>query len=103
MSSSLSLDLSNSIPEKDQDGFGQIDKKPLKIIPIGKKICMYKHFHHFLNIVDKEGTLSKLFIHSSHVLNSAEQILLEYLDQPKSTSATKCELLFSCFNKILTS
>ena len=37
MSSSLSLDLSNSIPEKDQDGFGQIDKKPLKIIPIGKK------------------------------------------------------------------
>ena len=37
MSSSLSLDLSNSIPEKDQDGSAQTDKKPLKIIPIGNK------------------------------------------------------------------
>ena len=42
MSSSLSLDLSNrenSIPENvqdNQDGFGQIEKKPMKIIPIGK-------------------------------------------------------------------
>ena len=112
MSSSLSLDLSNrdySIPEKDQDnqdGFGQIEKKPMKIIPIGNiLICM--HFKISINLFqfsDKDGTLSKLFIHSSHVLNPAEQILLEYLDQPKSSSATKCELLiFSCFNKILMS
>ena len=35
--------------------------------------------------------MTNLFIHSSHVLSSAEQILLEYLDQPRSKTASKCE------------
>ena len=52
-----------------------------------------KPFHDFFKI-DRDGTVSKLFIHSSHVLNEAEQILLEYLDQPTSETATKCKYLF---------
>ena len=43
-------------------------------------------------ILERDGTLSKLFIYPSpHVLSEAEQVLLEYLDQPKSTTASKCK------------
>ena len=45
--------------------------------------------------------MTNLFIHSSHVLSSAEQILLEYLDQPRSKTASKCEFGYFTLLKII--
>jgi len=69
MSSSLSIDTSNTF-ESNPD----IDPDPpaLKTIPI-----------------ERDGNPGKLFIHSSNVLSEAEQILLEYLDQPRSNTQSK--------------
>ena len=47
---------------------------------------------------EKDGNIGKLFIHSSHVLSEAEQILLEYLDQPKSKNSSKCKYKMHRFN-----
>ena len=47
---------------------------------------------------EKDGNIGKLFIHSSHVLSEAEQILLEYLDQPKSKNSSKCKYKMYRFN-----
>ena len=43
---------------------------------------------------EKDGSMANLFIHSSNVLNTAEQLLLEYLDQPKSKTSMKCKIFY---------
>ena len=83
MSSSLSLDVSNcddSLPESLED------PRAKKIIPVERE----------------DGAMSKLFIYPSpHVLSEAEQILLEYLDQPKSKTASKCKYSYKKFSWII--
>ena len=50
---------------------------------------------------ERDGAMTNLFIHSSHVLSSAEQILLEYLDQPRSKTASKCKFCYFTLPKII--
>ena len=101
MSSSLSLDLSNagrSTPP-DVEKIDRLEAKLVrKTIPVGlyrMHLCSRRNWsiQHYLYL-EKDGTTTNLFIHSSHVLNTAEQLLLEYLDQPKSKTSTKCKFLF---------
>ena len=101
MSSSLSLELGSCDPAAPAPPPQQRGTKQRKVIPIGRRtVCPYCEMILVLS-AERDGAMTNLFIHSSHVLSSAEQILLEYLDQPRSKTASKCKFCYFTLPKII--
>ena len=105
MSSSLSLELGSCDPAIPAPPPRQRGTKQRKVIPIGRR-TQTQSYHDVREIIlifsaERDGAMTNLFIHSSHVLSSAEQILLEYLDQPRSKTASKCKFFYFTLSRMI--